>query len=122
MSSMRQVRRRLRALGRSLRPFEQEAESLAQELEDEMNRIEDNAADRDPATDPRCVGHHQMSPKEIQRSNELDELQGIADMAYDDIKNVREAITLLLRPKPSKAAEPKGKSVYRPGRRKVGTV
>ncbi len=93
MSNLRQVRKRLRAIGRSLRPFEQEAEALAQELEDELNPMDDQLYAIPGQRKP------EVSKREVKRYNDLDELQGTADMAFSDIQSIRQDIDRALRPR-----------------------
>ncbi len=50
-------------------------------------------------------------PKEAKRYYKMDELQGVADMASEDIKNIRENIARLLRPAPKIAIRKKVKRV-----------
>ena len=101
---MRQLKIRLRALGRSLRPLEQEANRLAQELEDRVTTMEENTDERDPAIDPRCEGHHQLTPREIKQYEELTVLQGLADEVYETLRHIREDIACTLRPAPKQKA------------------
>ncbi len=86
MSNVSQWKKRLRSLGRSLRPLEQEAESLAQELEEEL--IHSDESD------------HAITPAQVERYCDLDDLQGIAESASSDLNRTREDIARFLRPRP----------------------
>ena len=100
--NMRETRRRLRSLGRSLRPLEQEAEKLSKELEAELVREDDRTLEISLSPDP-IENKQWYGPKEAKHYHEMDELQGIAVVAYEDIKNIREDIARLLRPAPKTA-------------------
>ncbi len=105
---MKQLKIRLRALGRSLRPLEREANQLVRELEDKLMMMEESASDRDPAIDPRCEGHHQLTPREIKQYEELNVLSGLADEVYETLRHIREDIACTLRPAPKQKARRAG--------------
>jgi len=91
-----------------LRPLEQEANQLGRELEDKLMMLEENAGDRDPAIDPRCEGHHQLTPKEIKQYEELNDRQGLTDEVDDTLRQIREDIACTLRPAPKQKARRAG--------------
>ncbi len=103
--NMRETRKRLRSLGRSLRPLEQEAERLRKELETELDEMDE----RLDATAVRLAKNALPGAvrQKVKWYREMEELQGIADIAYEDIKHIREDIARLLRPAPKIAIRKK---------------
>lgn len=92
MSNVSQWKKKLRSLGRSLRPLEQEAENLTQELEDELSRLDNEILD--------TPGGGPLTPTQNRHLNDVDDLQGIAESAFSDIQRAREDIARFFRPAP----------------------
>ena len=96
MLSTREIQKRLRAIGRSLRPFQREAEELSQLLDAELLHLED-LSDEIPA--------HLAA-----RYAELTALREVADITDSELQVLREDIARVLRPPPQ---------VKRSGKRKA---
>ncbi len=97
MATGKELRKKLRSLARSLRPFEQEMESMSQELNEALIRIDD---------DP----NPEVTPAAIKRYCEMNDIQAIADDACNDLRQIRRDIARYFQPKPKNKEETRRKA------------
>lgn len=97
----------MRSLGRSLRPLELEAEKLAQELEAELIAIDDGTE----LDGHLLAGATKPTPTQRKNYHEIEDLLGIADMAFSEFQSIRQDISRWLRPPRRGAVRKKARKV-----------
>lgn len=101
MATEKELKKKLRSLARSLRPFEREAGRIAQELSKELICFDDDS-------------ELKPTPEEVKRYCEIDDIQFLTDDIAEMLQRIREDIASLLRPKPRTKEETRRKAARTP--------
>lgn len=92
------LKKRLRSLARSLRPFVQEAENITRDCSDALEEIGEKA--RDPKDEYDCFDYNRLTPREQRKFDSYAGISELADDIFFNLEQVREDIAIDLRPMP----------------------